>query len=71
MTTEEIITTIYLVAALMMTTFCWSRLRDPWYYRLICSVVVGAFWPIPACLIVFLYLEGVVVDIAKWLDNNL
>ena len=70
MTTEATLATIYLVAALMMASFCWSRLRDPWYYRLICSIVVGAFWPIPACLILFLYLEGLVIDIAKWIEKN-
>ena len=70
MTTEALLIAAYLTGAIIAMVWAFSRLRDPIYYRIICSVVVGAFWPIPACLILFLYLEGVVIDIAKWIEEN-
>lgn len=60
----------YLILAIITGAIAYSKLRDPWYYRLVLSCIVGAFWPIPAALFVFLYMEGVVIDIANWITRK-
>lgn len=60
----------YLVAAILTAVWVFARLRDPLYYRLIVSAIVGSFWPIPVGLIIFLYIEGFIVDVAKWITEH-
>lgn len=70
MTTHEIMLVAYIVAAILTAVWVFVRLRDPLYYRLIVSAIVGGFWPIPVGLIVFLYIEGCIVDAAKWITEH-
>ena len=70
MTTHEIMLVVYIVAAILTAAWVFVRLRDPLYYRLIVSAIVGGFWPIPVGLIVFLYIEGCIVDAAKWITEH-
>ena len=70
MTTHEIMLVAYIVAAILTAMWVFVRLRDPLYYRLIVSAIVGGFWPIPVGLIVFLYIEGCIVDAAKWITEH-
>ena len=70
MRTEDYITIAYVVMAVITAIWVFARLRDPIYYRVICSVIVGAFWPIPVGLVIFLYLEGLIVDAAKWITEH-
>ena len=63
-------TIAYLVAAILTAGYAFSKLRNPWFYRLIVSCIVGAFWPIPACILVFLWIEGIITDIANWIQNR-
>ena len=70
MTTHEIMLVVYIVAAILTAVWVFVRLRDPLYYRLIVSAIVGGFWPIPVGLIVFLYIEGCIVDAAKWITEH-
>lgn len=70
MTTHEIMLVAYIVAAILTAVWVFVRLRDPLCYRLIVSAIVGGFWPIPVGLIVFLYIEGCIVDAAKWIIEH-
>ena len=70
MTTHEIMLVAYIVAAILTAVWVFVRLRDPLYYRLIVSAIVGGFWPIPVGLIVFMYIEGLIVDAAKWITEH-
>ena len=70
MTTHDIMLVAYIVAAILTAVWVFVRLRDPLYYRLIVSAIVGGFWPIPVGLIVFLYIEGCIVDAAKWITEH-
>ena len=70
MSTQDICLVAYIVAAIITAVWVFSRLRDPLYYRIFASLIVGAFWPIPVGVIVFLYIEGCIVDAAKWITNN-
>lgn len=70
MTTHEIMLVAYIVAAILTAVWVFVRLRAPLYYRLIVSAIVGGFWPIPVGLIVFLYIEGCIVDAAKWITEH-
>lgn len=60
----------YLVAAIITAWYAWSKLRDPKIYRLVLSVIIGVFWPIPAFMMLWLWLEGAIIDIACWIDRN-
>ena len=60
----------YLVAAILTAAWVFVRLRDPLYYRIIVSLIVGAFWPIPVGLVIFLFIEGCIVDAAKWITEH-
>ena len=68
--TRDIMVVAYLVAAIITAVWVFVRLRDPLYYRIIVSLIVGAFWPIPVGLIVFLFIEGLIVDAAKWITYH-
>ena len=70
MSTQEILIVCYCVAAIITAAWVFCRLRDPLYYRLIVSAVVGCFWPIPAGLVIFPYIEGLIVDAAKWITEH-
>ena len=60
----------YLVAAILTAAWVFVRLRDPLYYRIIVSLIVGAFWPIPIGVVIFLFIEGCIVDAAKWITEH-
>lgn len=70
MSTQDIFLVAYIVAAIITAVWFFSRLHDPLYYRLMVCAIVGAFWLIPVGVIVFLYIEGCIVDAAKWITNN-
>ena len=70
MSTNDIMIAAYCVAAIITAAWVFCRLRDPLYYRLIVSAIVGAFWPIPVGLVIFLYIEGFIVDAAKWITDH-
>ena len=60
----------YLAGAILMAVWAYSRLRDPWHYRLICSATIGAFWPLPAAIIAFLAIEGWITGIVDWFNGK-
>ena len=60
----------YLVAAIITAWYAWSKLRDPKIYRFVLSIIIGVFWPIPAAILIWLWLEGAVIDIANWIERN-
>ena len=68
--TRDIMVVAYLVAAIITAVWVFVRLRDPLHYRIFVSLIVGAFWPIPVGLIVFLFIEGLIVDAAKWITDH-
>ena len=70
MSTNDMMIVGYLVAAILTAAWVFVRLRDPLYYRIIVSLIVGAFWPIPVGLVIFLFIEGCIVDAAKWITEH-
>ena len=70
MSTHDLMIVGYLVAAILTAAWVFVRLRDPLYYRIIVSLIVGAFWPIPVGLVIFLFIEGCIVDAAKWITEH-
>ena len=70
MSTNDMMIVGYLVAAILTAAWVFARLRDPLYYRIIVSLIVGAFWPIPVGLVIFLFIEGCIVDAAKWITEH-
>ena len=70
MSTHDIMIVVYIVAAILTAAWVFARLRDPLYYRIIVSLIVGCFWPIPVGVVIFLFIEGCIVDAAKWITNH-
>ena len=70
MSTNDMMIVGYLVAAILTAAWVFVRLRDPLYYRIIVSLIVGAFWPIPIGVVIFLFIEGCIVDAAKWITEH-
>ena len=70
MNTNDLLCVCYLVAAIITAVWVFVRLRDPLYYRTIVSLIVGCFWPIPVGLVIFLFIEGCIVDAAKWITEH-
>ena len=67
---KDYIIIAYMVAAILTAGYAWSRLRDPKIYRFVLSFIIGVFWPIPAAILIWLWLEGAVIDIANWIERN-
>lgn len=70
MTTIDYLTIAYLVMAIITALVAYKHLANPRFYRAVCSIVAGVFWLIPVGLIVFLYIEGCIVDAAKWITKH-
>lgn len=55
----------FAVSAIAAFLVYW-RLANPRLYRVIFSVIFGLCWPLPAAVLVFLFIEGTLMDIIDW-----
>ena len=57
---------IYLVMFLVMAVAVWWHAGGDRRYRTLFSVVLGLFWPLPAAILVYLYIHAMLNSIINW-----
>ena len=57
MTTIDYISIAYLVMMIITALVAYDHLANPRFYRAMCSIVAGVFWPIPVAILVLLWIE--------------
>lgn len=60
----------YYVVAVLVAGYTYSRLRDPLYYRVLFSCILGVFWPIPVAIGIIIWIEGLIIDFADWVSKH-
>ena len=66
---KDIITVIYLVMLVVMTVAIWLHAGGDRRYRTIFAVVLGIFWPVPAAILIYLWIQAMLNAIADWIDR--
>ena len=66
---KDIVTVIYLVMLVVMTIAVWWHAGGDRRYRTIFAVVLGIFWPLPAAILIYLWLQAMLNAIADWIDR--
>lgn len=66
---KDIITVIYLVMFVVMTVAIWWHAGGDRRYRTIFAVVLGIFWPVPAAILIYLWIQAMLNAIADWIDR--
>lgn len=66
---KDIITVIYLVMFVVMTVAIWLHAGGDRRYRTIFAVVLGIFWPVPAAILIYLYIQAMLNSFVNWLDK--
>ena len=56
----------YFAVSAIAAFWVYWRLANPWQYRAFFSAVFGLFWPLPAAVLIFLFIEGTLMDIIDW-----
>ena len=69
MTFKDIFIIIYLVMLVVMTVAIWLHAGGDRRYRTIFAVVLGIFWPVPAAILIYLWLQAMINAIADWIDR--
>lgn len=69
MTLKDIFIIIYLVMFVVMTVAIWLHAGGDRRYRTIFAVVLGIFWPVPAAILIYLWLQAMLNAIADWIDR--
>jgi uncharacterized membrane protein len=70
MTFKDIFIIIYLVMFVVMTVAIWLHAGGDRRYRTLFSVVLGLFWPLPAAILLYLYIHAMLNSIINWFDRN-
>ena len=70
MSTRDYIIIAYLVMVIITALVAYIHLANPRIYRAVCSIVAGVFWPIPAALLLWLYIEGIIVTLVDYITKN-
>ena len=66
---KNIVTVIYLVMFVVMTVAVWWHAGGDRRYRTVFAVVLGIFWPVPAAILIFLWIQAMLNAIADWIDR--
>lgn len=61
---------IYLVMFVITAVCIWWHAGGDRRYRATLSIVLGMFWPLPAAILIYLYIHGMLNSIIKWFDRN-
>ena len=70
MRTIDYISIAYMVMAVVIAVVIASKLGGPQSYRVFFSIIAGVFWPIPAALALWLYIEGTIINIVNYLTKK-
>ena len=63
------ITIAYLVMAIITALVAYDHLANPRFYRAVCSIVAGVFWPIPVAIFVLLWIENAIKYIIDYFNR--
>ena len=63
MSTTDVLVIIYLVMVIITAWIAWDHLGNPRFYRGVCSIIAGMFWPIPVGIFLLLWLESAITEI--------
>ncbi len=66
---KDVLIIIYLVMFVVMTIAVWWHAGGDRRYRTIFAVVLGIFWPLPAAILIFLWLQAMLNAFVNWLDK--
>jgi len=69
MTFKDILIIIYLVMFVVMTAAVWWHAGGDRRYRTVFAVVLGIFWPLPAAILIFLWIQAMLNSFANWLER--
>lgn len=61
---------IYLVMFVVMAACIWWHAGGDRRYRTLFAVVLGLFWPLPAAILVYLYIHAMLNSIINWFDKT-
>lgn len=61
---------VYLVMFVVMAVLVWLHVGGDRRYRTVFAVVLGLFWPLPAAILMYLYIHGMLNSIINWFDRN-
>ena len=70
MSATDIIIIAYMVMAAVTAVVIASKLGGPQGYRVFFSIVAGVFWPIPAALLLWLYIEGTIITLVDYITKK-
>lgn len=60
---------VYLVMFVVMAVLVWLHVGGDRRYRTIFAVVLGIFWPLPAAILIYLWIHAMFNAIADWLER--
>ena len=66
---KDIVTMIYLVMFVVMTAAVWWHAGGDRRYRTVFAVVLGLFWPLPAAILIFLWIQAMLNSIANFIER--
>ena len=66
---KDIATVIYLVMFVVMTVAVWWHAGGDRRYRTVFAVVLGIFWPIPAAILIYLWIQAILNTIAEHIER--
>jgi hypothetical protein len=66
---KDVLIIIYLVMFVVMTVAIWWHAGGDRRYRTVFAVVLGLFWPLPAAILIFLWLQAMLNSIANFIDR--
>ena len=66
---KNIVTVIYLVMFVVMTVAVWWHAGGDRRYRTVFAVVLGIFWPLPAAILIYLWIQAMLNSIANFIER--
>ena len=66
---KDILVIIYLVMFVVMTVAVWLHAGGDRRYRTVFAVVLGLFWPLPAAILIYLWIQAALNSIANFIER--
>ena len=67
---KDVAVVIYLVMFVVTTVIVWLHAGGDRRYRTLFAVVLGLFWPLPAAILVYLYIHAMLNSMINWFDKT-
>ena len=61
---------IYWVMFVIMAVAVWWHAGGQKYYRTMFAIILGLFWPIPAAILFYMWIESMMNMMLNWFDRN-